>query len=101
MPEDYNVDEINIKSVILRVYGFSIPAELSPIEICDYNHNNIPDFLVKFDRQSVQDACETGTVEMTLSLQTNDGTIFEGSNTIFVIDEGQGHKSKNKGSVVY
>jgi probable HAF family extracellular repeat protein len=101
LPEAYSVEDIDIDTVMLSVNGSSISAELSPTEIGDYNDNGIPDFMVKFDRQSVQDACGTGAVEMILNCQTYDETNFEGSDTVLAIDKGQEHYSENQGSVIY
>lgn len=86
LPDAYSVEDIDIETVMLSVNDSSIPAELSPTETGDYNDNGIPDFMVKFDRQLVQDACGTGTVEMILTCQTYDGTNFEGSDTVLVIE---------------
>lgn len=101
LPETYSVEDIDIQTIMLSVNGYSIPAELSPTEIGDYNDNGIPDFMVKFDRQSAQDACEAGAVEMILTCQTYDETNFEGSDTVLAIEKGQGHYSEDHGSVIY
>jgi len=85
----YSVENIDIETVMLSVNGSFIPSELFPTEIGDYNNNGIPDFMVKFDRLLVQDACGTGIVEMILTCQTYDGANFEGSDTVFVIDKDQ------------
>jgi hypothetical protein len=91
LPETYSVEDIDIETVMLSVGGFSISAELSPTEIGDYNDNDIPDFMVKFNRHSVQDTFEVGVVEMTLTCQNYDGVSFEGSDTVLAIDEGKKH----------
>ena len=101
LPEAYSVEDVDIETVMLSVNGSPIPAELSPTETGDYNDNGIPDFMVKFDRQSVQDVCGTGAVEMILTFQTYDETNFEGSDTVLAIDKGQEHYSEDHGSVIY
>lgn len=101
LPETYSVEDIDIETVILSVNEDSIQAESSPTEIGDYNDNGIPDFMVKFDRQLVQDACGTGAVEMTLTCQNYDGVSFEGTDIVLAIEKGQEHYSEDQGSVIY
>lgn len=101
LSEGYNVGDIDIGTVMLSVNSIIIPAESSPIEIVDYNDNGIPDLMVKFDRQSVQDGCAPGAIELTVYCETYDGTSFEGADTVLVIEKGQEHSSDDHGSVVY
>ncbi|MBA7654412.1 hypothetical protein ES703_62290 [subsurface metagenome] len=44
--------------------------------------------MAKFSRSEVQDIVEPGEVELTVTGRLTDGTKFEGSDTIIVIDEG-------------
>jgi hypothetical protein len=101
LPDAYSVEDINIETIVLSINGSLIPATASPTEIGDYNDNGIPDVMVKFDRQLVQDACGTGAVEMIITCQTYDETNFEGSDTVLAIDKGQKHYSEDHGSVIY
>jgi hypothetical protein len=101
IPDVYSVENIDIEKVLLIVNGSSIAAELTPTEIEDYNNNGTRDLMVKFDRQSVQDACTVGNTEMTLNFQTYDGTDFEGNDVVLIIDKGKEHSNENHGSVVY
>ena len=101
LPEGFSVYDIDIVTVMLTINGASIAADSSPTEIGDYNDNDILDCMVKFDRQSIQDACNAGAVEFTLSCETYDGTAFEGTDTVLVIDKGQEHYGEYHESIVY
>lgn len=101
LQEGYNVSNIDPETAMLTIGETTIEAELSPTQIGDYDDNSIPDLMVKFDRQSVQDACAPGAVEMTVYCETYDGTIFEGTDTVLVIDKGKEHFSDDQRSVVY
>lgn len=101
LPEGYDVGDIALETVTLSIGETIIGAELSPTEIGDYNGNGIPDLMVKFDRQLVQDACAPGPVEMTVYCETYDGDSLEGTDTILVIEKGKEHFSDDQGSVVY
>jgi concanavalin A-like lectin/glucanase superfamily protein len=89
LPGEYDVDFIDIETITLTVDEATIYVESFPMKIGDYNDNGIPDLMVKFDRQSGQDACVPGVVEMTLYCELYDGTIFEGEDTVLVIDKGR------------
>ena len=101
LPEGYNAGDIDPETATLTIGETTIEAELSPTQIGDYNDNSIPDLMVKFDRQSVQDACDPGAVEITVCCETYDGSSFEGTDTVLVIDKGKEHFSDDKRSVVY
>jgi len=61
LPEDYNVADINVSSIMLND---TIPAELRPLAIGDYDEDGIPDLMVKFDRAEVI-SCIIANVNMT------------------------------------
>jgi hypothetical protein len=90
LPEGYNVADINVSTVLLNG---TIPAELTPTAIGDYDGNGVPDLMVKFDRTQViryildHTSIEGrfSTVTLTLMGSLNDGMLFEGSDTIRVI----------------
>ena len=84
LPARYNVTEINVSTMMLNE---TVPAELHPTEIGDYDSDGIPDLMVKFDRQAVIDMLPVGdAVNVTVTGKLYDGTPFEGSDTIRVID---------------
>jgi hypothetical protein len=88
LPEGYNVVDINASSIMLNG---TIPVDPSaPKAIGDYDRDGVPDLMVKFDRTSVQSLIlyrhiTSGSVVLTLSGKLNDGTSFEGSDTIKVV----------------
>lgn len=89
-PEGYDVAEIDLDTTELRIDGSSIVmTEQSPSEIGDYDEDGVPDLMVKFDRQAVQDAVEPGEVEMEVFGYLMDGVQeFQGTDTVPVIERG-------------
>jgi len=86
LPEGYNVDDIDVSTIMLND---QVPAELHPTEIGDYDADGIADLMVKFGRSAVQAILEVGdAVEITVTGELTDGTLFEGNDTIRVIDKG-------------
>jgi len=84
LSEGYDVEEIDILTVMLND---TVPAFAHPIEVGDYDSDGIPDLMVKFDRSDVQGMLDTGDeVEVTVSGELTDGTPFEGTDTIRVIE---------------
>ncbi len=80
------MDDIDISTLLLNG---QVPAEPNPKGIGDYDNDGIPDLMVKFDRSAVQQILQVGDdVEITVAGELNDGTPFEGSDTIRVIDKG-------------
>jgi hypothetical protein len=94
--EGCNVADINASSMLLNG---TIPADLSgPATIGDYDNDGLPDLMVKFDRSQVisyilnnVDIEDKSTV-VTLSIngRLNDGTAFQGIDTIRVLYTGKG-----------
>ena len=89
LPEGYDVADIDISTLLLND---TVPAEPSPTEIGDYDSDGIADLMVKFDRQEVIDELEWDwtvvySEEITITLNLNDGTAGEGSDTIKVLPE--------------
>jgi len=94
LPEGYDVANINVSSIMLEGV---IQAEPKPIAIGDYDCDGIPDLMVKFDRAQIKSYIRSkiytiqrlGKGFMTLTLiisgKLNDGTPFEGSDTIKII----------------
>jgi len=86
LPEDCDVDDIDISTILLN---YQIPAEPHPTCIGDYDDDGVPDLMVKFDRSDVQQILQVGdNVEITVTGELNDGKLFEGMDTIRVIDKG-------------
>ena len=84
LPVGYDVNEIDISSITLNG---AIQVLNRPTEVGDQDSDSIPDLMVKFDRSDVQDVLDPGDeVEVTVSGQLTDGTSFEGTDTIRVIE---------------
>lgn len=82
--ESYDVADIDVSTIELNG---TVPAEEKPADIGDYDEDNIPDLMVKFDRDSVQEILEVGDeVEIVITGELT-GTSFEGTDTIRVIDK--------------
>ena len=91
--DDFDVYNIVLsQGITIETEGFDpVTAESSPIEFGDYNSNDIPDLMVKFDRQSVYDIVSPGDVELTVKGSLTDEFYFEGSDTVEVKDVGKDH----------
>ena len=80
--EDYNVVDIYPNSVLLEE---QIAADLIKLEgqaaMAKFSRSEVQEMLVELD--------ELGQVELTVSGELVDGTIFEGTDTIRVIDKGK------------
>lgn len=94
-PEGYNVADINVSSILLN--GTIPVCPCAPTAIGDYDSDGIPDLMVKFFRLRVVFfiLChikitelleeEGTTVTLTITGKLNDGTPFQGSDTIKII----------------
>ena len=83
LPDGYDVTKINISTILLND---TTPAEGHPTDIGDYDNDDVPDLMVKFDRQDVIAILEPGdNVEIKITGELNDGTHFEGIDYIRVI----------------
>lgn len=89
LPQGYNVAEIDVSTVLM---DNTIYAELEPTRIGDYDGDLVTDLMVKFDRQAVinylkgKGVNDGDIVKLTVKANLNDGTSFEGSDTIRVIN---------------
>jgi predicted secreted protein len=87
LPKGYDVHDINITSIKLND---TISVVSKPTNIGDYNHNGVPDLMVKFDREAASNLIlanwkpnsRSETITLTLTGMLNDGIPFRGSNTI-------------------
>jgi hypothetical protein len=81
----YNVGDIDISSLLLNG---ALPAELSPYEVGDHDGDEVPDLMVKFDRQEAQSLLMPGdSIEIEVTGQVM-GESFAGSDFIRVIEGG-------------
>ncbi|MHC4692332.1 MAG: choice-of-anchor Q domain-containing protein [Planctomycetota bacterium] len=80
LPEQYNVADIEPNSVFLEG---QIQSESLYID----EQQQVA--IAKFSREELQGIVNTGEVELTISGQLKEGTIFEGTDLIKVIDEGR------------
>jgi len=89
-PEDYDVNDINVSSIVLND---TVLLQPKPIEIGDYDNDAIPDLMVKFDRAKVIEYISEHVpitqkfmnIELTVTGYLNDGTPFQGTDTIKII----------------
>jgi len=88
LPDSYDVQDIDIVTVTLEG---TIAAELCPTEVGDYDDDGVPDLMVKFDWQALVEYLDgtTGEVTLMVSGELSDGTPFEGSDAITVINPGK------------
>lgn len=96
LPDGYNVEDIDCSSILLEG---EIGAESCdrPIEsvVGDYDDDDIPDLMVKFDRADVIDMVRAlnldlpADVELSMTGELTDGMPFVGSDTIRVISKGR------------
>ncbi len=90
IPDDFNPEEIDLSTIML---SDTVPAELEPTEIGDYDGDDITEKMVKFNRQTVinylvgQGVQHKDEVILTITGNLNDGTPFEGEDTIRVINK--------------
>ena len=83
LPEDYNVADIDPNSVLLE-------DEIQPEWLWFDEEEQV--VMAKFSRSEVQELLIVGEVELTVTGQLINGTHFEGTDTIKVIDKGRGRK---------
>jgi hypothetical protein len=90
LPGGHDVADIDVSTMMLNG---TVPAELSPTAIGDYNSDDTPDLMVKFDRATVVEYILDNvpvegrfmTVTLTITGKLYDGTPFQGSDTIRII----------------
>jgi parallel beta-helix repeat protein len=85
MPEDYDMNDIDPNTVLLKN---EIEAERFWLA------ENKQVAIAKFSREEIQPILEVGEVELTITGQLTDGTSFEGTDVIRVIDRGSRKASK-------
>lgn len=58
---------------------------VGPFEIGDYDADGVRDLMVKFDRRELVALLEAGNMELTVAGMLENGTPFEGTDTVTVI----------------
>ncbi len=98
LPAEYDVSDIDVTTVLVQGV---ITAAVSPTNVGDFDGDGVPDLMVKFDRAALQSLVSVGeSVEVTISGTLADGTDFQGTDTIRVIDEGNEHVNEEDPSAV-
>ncbi len=98
-PEGHNVSDIDVSTVsVAKIGGIDLAspiyAELHPSGIGDEDGDHIPDLMVKFDRPKVIAAINDlgfthgDLVEITVIGWFTDGTLFECSDTVRILNKG-------------
>lgn len=86
-PKSHNVKDINVSTIMLNG---TIPVELRPVSIGDYDKDKTPDMMVKLDRarvisyllEIISKRAKLIQVTLTITGKFRNGTRFEGSDTI-------------------
>jgi len=93
LPDGYLAEDIDEYLVIIsKINGQEIVPPLNvlgPSSIGDYDENDLFDLMVKFDRQELIPLLTPGNEEITVAGELIDGTKFEGSKAVRVIDKGK------------
>jgi hypothetical protein len=87
LPEGYDVHNIDVSTIMLND---QVPAEPRPCGIGDYDGDGMADLMVKFNRSAVEGILEVrDEVQIRVTGDLADGTLFQGTDTIRVIDKGR------------
>lgn len=78
LPDGYDVNDIDVGTVLLEG---TVPAAWGKVQ------DGV--LMAKFDREDVQDLVSPGEVTLKVTGELSDGTVFEGSDTIRVINPGK------------
>jgi hypothetical protein len=78
LPEEYDVADIDPNSVLLE-------REIKPEKFWLTEDNQVA--IARFDREDIQAILEVGDIGLTITGRLTDGTVFEGTDTIKVIDK--------------
>ncbi|WFN33477.1 hypothetical protein L1S32_06340 [Methanogenium sp. S4BF] len=99
LPQEFDPSAIVEDSVcVATVNGQSIDLlSIEPRNVGDYDEDDIPDLMVKFDRQIIADSLSEGEHEITLLGQLNDGTYFSGMDSVTVKSSPKQNANKKNG----
>ncbi len=78
LPEEYNVADIDPNSIFLE-------DEIEPEQLSVDEEKQVA--IARFSREEVKAILDVGNIELTITGQLKDGTIFEGTDVIRVIDK--------------
>lgn len=78
LPEDYDVADVDTNSILLN-------GQIQPTRVWINEEDSV--VMLKFSRSEIRDILEAGEVELTVSGELVDGTKFEGTDTIRIIDK--------------
>jgi hypothetical protein len=87
LPEQYNVANIEPNSIFLD-------DEIQPVQFSVDEQAQL--VITKFSREDVQTILEVGEIDLTITCQLADGTVFEGTDTIKVIDKAGSKSAKQQ-----
>jgi hypothetical protein len=87
LPSEYDVASVDISTVKMIAEGKTLAAQTSPSSIGDSNENGIEDLTINFDRQALTAALagKNGDIQIKITGQLKDGSIFNAMDTIKVI----------------
>ncbi|MHC4499017.1 MAG: choice-of-anchor Q domain-containing protein, partial [Planctomycetota bacterium] len=78
LPESYNVADIDPNSVLLE-------RQMKPEQFSVDEHKQVA--TAAFDREKVQSILNVGDIELTITCRLTNGTVFEGTDTIKVLNK--------------
>ncbi|GEM_PF-6916283 len=83
----YDIGQIDVTTVKLKVNGTEITAQAKPTAVGDYDSDGIADLMVKFDREALLTALsgQSGDIALTISGLLTSGVEFTGTDTIRVL----------------
>ena len=87
LPTGYDVNDIELSSVILEDGANTVEAQLKPTKVGDHDEDGVLDLMVTFDRAIVAGWFVQGDTKLLTLTGTVGGICFEGSDTITTITE--------------
>jgi len=79
LPEGYDVADIDSRSLLLK-------GQIQPVQFWVHEKRQVA--MVRFNQSEVQGILDIGEIELAITGQLSDGTLFEGTDVIRVIDRG-------------